>query len=234
MVNPILSQIKAAYQSKGYTYFGGTKPYNLNIWGIRKQFGVIDLFDDVLGISYVDEIGKEQMLLHKATCDPGKYYMLTKLGHPNGTFVLAPGQYLGCWKTGQHGKTDYLALVQKPDFGDFKGWRDNILDGQLQRRLTTDGIFFNDVKGLNMHRSNTSYAALVGEYSAGCQVRQYNVSHAKVMEIIKKSLAYFPDSFTYTFFDEEEVFGTPQPLITRDGKSMPIKKWPDDFINIKN
>lgn len=232
MNQPTLEQIKAAYSSKGYEYFEGSKPYNLNLWGIRKQYGEIDKFDDLLGISFKDETGKEIMLIHKATVDPGRYYMATKLGNPNGTFILAPGQYRSCWKTGEHGKTDYFALVQMPGYKGFDGWRDNLLDGKLQRRLDKDGKYFKDVQGLNMHRSSSSLEALVGVYSAGCQVRQENKSHLTVMNVIQKALKYFPDKFSYTLFDEEEVFGVPSGGLTRGGKST-VKKWPEDYVIVE-
>ncbi|MBK9151104.1 MAG: hypothetical protein IPM26_08915 [Saprospiraceae bacterium] len=166
MNKPTLQQIKDAYQRKGYTYFNGSIPYNLNLWGIRKQFGEIDHFDDLLGVSYSDENGQEIILIHKATVDPGKFYLLNRLGNPKGTFILAPGQYISCWQTGLHGKSKYSALVQRPGYKDFKGWRDDILNGQIDRKLDGNGQFFRDVQGLNMHRSNTSFAAFVGEYSA--------------------------------------------------------------------
>ena len=235
MITPSIQQIKDAYQKKDYTYFTSSKPYNLNIWGIRKQYGEINKFDDLLGISFVDENGKEIIITHKGTVDPGKYYMATKLGNPNGTFILAPGQYRSCWKTGEHGKTDYFALVQVPGYKGFNGWRDNLLDGKLQRRLDASGNYFNDVQGLNMHRSSSSLAALVGEYSAGCQVRQENSSHLTVMNVIKKSLKYFPDKFSYTLFDEEEVFGVPTVVsksATRGGSTTP-QKWPEDYIKME-
>ncbi|MGB4957929.1 MAG: hypothetical protein WBO36_00565 [Saprospiraceae bacterium] len=235
MNTPTYDQILKAYNNKGYTYFGGTVPYNLNIWGIRKQFGNIDLFDDVLGISYLDETGTEKIYMHQSTVDPGKYYLVTKLGNPNGTFILAPGQYRGCWHTGQHGKTKYAALVQKPGYGLFKGWRDKVLNGRLDRLLDQNGDFFQDVVGLNMHRSNTSYAALVGQYSAGCQVRQYHSSHLRVMEIVQRSLKDFPDSFSYTLFDEEDVFPevTSRDLTRSSGVQSAQKKWPDDYMNVE-
>ena len=235
MDQPTLQQIKDAYQKKGYAYFTGAKPYNLNIWGLRKQYGQIDHFDDLLGISYVDDKGVEKMIIHKATVDPGKYYLLNKLGNPKGTFILAPGQYRGCWQTGLHGKTQYPALVQRPGYRDFKGWRDDILNGQIDRKLDVNGHFFNDVLGLNMHRSNTSYAALVGEYSAGCQVRQYNSSHISIMNLIQKALLHFSDSFSYTLFDEEEVFPIAfSGSVTRSGTSVTSqKKWPEDYVNMR-
>jgi hypothetical protein len=84
-----------------------------------------------------------------------------------------------------------------------------------------------------MHRSSSSYSTIVGEFSAGCQVRQYNVSHLKVWDLIQKALIHFPDSFSYTLFDEEDVFGVPQPILTRDGRSLAPQKWPEDYINVE-
>ncbi|MBK9256729.1 MAG: hypothetical protein IPM42_14680 [Saprospiraceae bacterium] len=238
-MNLTLHLIKAAYAKKGYSYFTGSKPYNLNLWGVRKQYGDIDKFDDLIGLSYFDEGGNEQFFTHKATVDPGKYNLLEKTMHPLGTFILAPGQYRGCWRTGFHNAskpTKYPALVQKAGYTGFKGWRDNLLNGKIDRILDSNGQFFNNVTGLNMHRSSSSYATIVGKYSAACQVRQHNSSHLRVMEIIQKALQYYPDSFSYTLFDEEEVFpSTPVTRSTRDGSSSGvIKKWPEDFISVES
>ena len=233
LASPTLSLIKKAYSRKGYVYFSGSKPYNVNLWGIRKRYGQIDFFDDYLGICYTDEFGKEKIYCHMATVDPGKYYLLTKKGHPNGTFILAPGQYRGCWKTGFHGKSRYEALVQKEGYGQFRGWRDNVLDGKIQRRLDEGGEFFTDVTGLNMHRSNTSFSALVGQYSAGCQVRKYYNSHIAIMAILNKAKEYFSDSFSYTLFDEEDVFPNVRTRVLVTGKTSREPVWPDDFIEIQ-
>jgi len=241
MIIPTLQQIKDAFQKKGYNYFTGSNPYNLNIWGIRKQYGQIDLFDDFLGISYVDEGGIEQMICHKATVDPGKYYLKDKTINPNGTFILVPGQYLGCWQSGLHNvnkPSKYSALIQKNGYKGFNGWRDNNKNGKIDRNLNSNGKYFNDVTGLNMHRSSSSFATIVGPYSAACQVRQHNKSHLSVMDIIQKSLHYFSDSFSYTLFDEEDVYGVPNLVntksATRGGNSeTALKKWPEDYVNVE-
>ncbi|MEZ4910197.1 MAG: hypothetical protein R2774_04990 [Saprospiraceae bacterium] len=231
---PTYDIIKTAYANKGFTYFEGTTPYNLNLWGIRKQYGEIDLFDDLLGVSYLDESGQPRLYAHHATVDPGKYYLITKTGNHNGTFILAPGQYRGCWKTGNHGSSRYLALVQKPNYTGFKGWRDSILNGIIDRNLKTDGTFYTDVKGLNMHRSNTSYQSLVGRYSSGCQVRQCYGCHSIMMDIISKALHYFSNSFSYTLFEEEDVFPTSNTTTRGNNSTQKIRKWPEDFIKIHN
>ncbi len=234
MNTPSLPQIKEAYSRMGYTYFKGSKPYDLNIWGIRKQFGEIDLFDDLIGVSYVDADGNERMLVHKATVDPGKYYLLTKLGNPDGTFILAPGQYRSCWEKRKHnGK--YLALCQKEDFRKFKGWRDNLLNGVLDRRLKEDGSFFTDASGLNMHRSSETFAQLVGRFSAACQVRQKNEEHKAVMKLVDKAIVNYGNGFSYTLFDEEEVFPENAFSRKRDGSiGTQKKKWPNDYISTEH
>jgi hypothetical protein len=229
---PNLPQIKEAYRSKGYTYFNGKKPYDLNLWGIRKQFGEINLFDDMLGVSYIDEHGDEHIIVHNATVDPGKYYLLTKLGNPDGTFILAPGQYRSCWERRKH-NNKYFALCQKSSYKKFKGWRDNLLDGVLERKAKEDGTFFTDVIGLNMHRSSETFAQLVGQFSAACQVRQVNEEHKTIMKLVDKAILNYGNGFTYTLFDEEEVFGAPVSNATRGGKQVKVKRWPEDYVKIK-
>lgn len=237
-MNITYQKIREAYASKGYQFFDSIKdtssgeiikPYNLNIWGIRKQFGELNLFDDVLGVCYNDEEDVQYCIFHNATVDPGKYYMLTKLGNPDGTFILAPGQYKSCWEKGKH-KNKYVALRQKDGYLLFNGWRDNLLDGVLQRKVNDDGDFYHDVAGLNMHRSGENLSQLVGGHSAGCQVRQINEEHKSIMNIIDKALNYFTNSFTYTLFDEEEVFSENAERRGDNGKVIKLKKWPDDYI----
>jgi hypothetical protein len=216
----------------GYTYFNGRKPYDLNLWGIRKQYGEINLFDDMLGVSYIDENGDEHIIVHNATVDPGKYYLLTSLGNANGTFILAPGQYKSCWEKRKH-NNKYLALCQIVGYKKFKGWRDNLLDGVLERRPKEDGSFFTDVQGLNMHRSSETFAQLVGPHSSACQVRQVNEEHKLIMKLVDKAIPNYGNKFSYTLFDEEKVFGAPISNVTRGGKAVKGKKWPEDYVRVR-
>ncbi|WP_149243055.1 hypothetical protein [Dyadobacter sp. 32] len=84
-MQPSFSQIKAAYASKNYVFFPEGSAYKVNIWGIRKRFGKVDLFDDVLGLSCGDENGNIIHLVHAATVDPGLYYLKDKFKNPRGT-----------------------------------------------------------------------------------------------------------------------------------------------------
>jgi hypothetical protein len=232
-MNPSIQQIKDACTRKDYTYFKGRKPYDLNLWGIRKQFGAINLFDDLLGVTFIDSHGAEQIIVSPATVDPGKYYLLTQLGNPNGTFILAPGQYRGCWEKRKHNGR-YNALCEIQGYKKFNGWRDNLLNGVLERRTKPDGSFFTDVVGLNMHRSSETFSQLVGGHSAGCQVRQVNAEHLAIMKIVDKAIINYGNKFTYTLFDEEDVFPENGFTRKRDGsRGVAKKKWPEDFISVK-
>lgn len=230
-MKPTLEQIKEAYAAKDYVFFPETTPYNVNIWGIRKRFGKTDLFDDVLGVSCGDENGKSIHLFHEATVDPGLFYLKNELLNPRGTFILKPGQYRGCWKKGEH-KGKYVALVQKDGYKNFLGWRDSRLDGEIQRMLDKNGNFYQDVTGLNMHRSGETLSNIIGRFSAGCQVRRENIKHKEIMAVIDKSLQRFGNSFSYTLFDEEEVF--PEALIqTKSLTGEEVSVWPDSFMKVE-
>lgn len=230
-MSPTFEQIKAAYKGKSYTFFSELKPYNLNIWGVRKLTNRVDVFDDIQGISCKDENGNIIHIIHPATVDPGLWYLKNELLNPNGTFILAPGQYFGCWEKAMHKK--HLALCQKDDYHKFKGWRDNRLNGVIERKLTANGNFFMDVGGLDMHRSSETFASLVGKYSAGCQVRKVKTDHLKALDLVDKSIALYGNSFSYTLFDEDEVF--PGAVLTRSRgiNGEATKVWPGDFMKVE-
>jgi hypothetical protein len=121
-----------------------------------------------------------------------------------------------------------MALCQKIGYKKFNGWRDNVLNGIIERRLQPNGDFFHDIIGLNMHRSSESFSTVVGRYSAGCQVRQYNEDHKMIMNIVNKALERFSNSFSYTLFDEEEVF--PDNFKTKSGARSKVPQWPNDYV----
>lgn len=192
----IYSEIKAVFECLGHRFYD-RGAYNVNLFGIR-HLDRVDEFNDVLGIALRDDFGNPICLEHKGTTDPGSYWLRKQTGNANGTFILAPGQYPGCWHVGLH--KGHEALIQKG--APFRGWRDNDQDGQLD----PDGRIYEDVTGLNMH--TTSYLneiMHVGAYSAGCQVRQKDEDHVMVMEILKRSLDLYGNSFTYTLIDQNQL-----------------------------
>ena len=95
-------QIETTLKLKGYKYFSGAKGYDVNIVGIRNSLTknrVTNAFDDILTISYLDEIGEWQYHEYKCTTDPGTHWVENIISK-NGVAILKPGQYRGSHKIG--------------------------------------------------------------------------------------------------------------------------------------
>lgn len=193
--------IKAAYDNMGYKWYEGE--YNLNIFGVRNQHGVVGMFDDVIGYAATID-GENTLFLSHATTDPGETYLI-KPENPKGTAILVPGQYRGAYVIGVHARNNknfaHQALVQnKP----VRVYRDNNKDNSLDfnKASIDEGMF-----GINIHRaSRWKDVERVGHYSAGCQVFQNAVSFVTFMDTVKKAADKYGNGFTYTLFTEEEVF----------------------------
>lgn len=182
---------------KGYAYFS-TGDYNLNIIGIRSDQGrkVTNKFDDYLLLIYYVS-GKLNIKIYSITTEPGRYYMMNKLGNSKGTAILVPGQYRGCWQIGKHnGK--YEALVQvKP----VSVYRDSNKDSMYDLKNTDKGLF-----GINIHRSSPyGTSATVDNWSAGCQVFANSKDYDEFMGICNKQKSKYGNSFTYTLLDEADL-----------------------------
>jgi hypothetical protein len=187
--------IKKVVQHKHYDWWEG--PYNVFLYGIRSRSVAVDLWNDVLGICYIDHFGNKINLMHKGSTKPGLYWLKKKKGNINGTAILPPGQYRSCWKIGNH--KAYTALVQKGN--PFKVWRDNNEDG----RFDYQGTLYTDVTGLNMHTESLERDIdRVGPYSAGCQVRAFDKEHFAMMSIIELSKNLYGDGFSYTLLEERD------------------------------
>lgn len=189
----IYSEVKTLYQVHGYRFYDSGK-FNVNLFGIRNGYDTVDLFNDILGIAYRDEMGNPVVIESKGTTKPGLHYLASKMGSANGTAILQLGQYVKCWQRGLH--KGYDALIQKGM--PFRVWRDADQDGKLD----PDGPTYTDVTGLNMHTTSFLYDIdRVGAYSAGCQVRQRDEDHIQVMQIIGRAADLYGNSFSYTLFD---------------------------------
>jgi hypothetical protein len=109
-----------------------------------------------------------------ATTEPGWYYRQNRM-NPDGAAQLAFGQYLDCWRIGDHKGQD--ALIQ---CGKLTVYRDNNEDGSR----SGDKVFVGDGFGIDQHTTYNSPSA-VGRWSAGCLVGQYPETHAKFMKICR-------------------------------------------------
>lgn len=190
-------EIKKATEAKGYDWWEGVN--NVFLYGIRNDSLLTDMWNDVLGICYLDSFGNKINLMHHGTTKPGLYWLKNKMGHIKGTAILIPGQYRGCWKVGKH--KGYRALQQKRM--PFKVWRDDNQDSQFDY----SGRTYGDVTGLNMHtESRESNTKKVGAYSAGCQVREFDKEHFMIMNLIEHSIIRYGNSLSYTLFEDKDFY----------------------------
>ncbi len=190
--------IRSLYARYYYKFL--TRPYEINLFGIRSKKLLVNEFDDVLGIAWEDFYGMGQCLAFRGTTDPGLYWLKNKLGNINGTFILAPNFYEECFTLGYHnvGKPNaYRAFVQAPS-ADFVGWRDNDADGQFDMSgLPT----WKDVTGLNLHHAKD--AQYVGQYSAACQVCQSDREHQVMVALGERHAELYSNIFNYALFQSQ-------------------------------
>ncbi|WP_196888483.1 hypothetical protein [Aureivirga sp. CE67] len=188
--------LKNVYTSKGYEFFDRGF-YNLNLFGIRSNDLTVNEFNDFIGVAYKDELGNEQVFMFKGTTKPGLHYLKNEKLREHGTAILIPNQYKSAWKLDFH--KGYEALRQNTT--NFKVWRDGDSDGEFDY----SGDVFTDVSGLNLHTTSfKNDIERVGKYSAGCQVVQDDKEFLILMSIIKKSLDFYGNSFTYTLLTEKD------------------------------
>ncbi len=187
--------IEDVYIKKGYAFFDGDKPYNLNIFGIRCATDT-NFFDDLICVAYRSNHLETVVEVFQGTTDPGKYW----LEHPmnkDGTAILVEGQYKGVYKIDKH-RGKYNALCQR--LGKVTVFRDNDKDTKhdLDPETEQTGYY-----GINIHKSNP-YVKYVDKYSAGCQVFRLEKHFDRFMLLAFKSAEIYGNSFTYTLFNKSD------------------------------
>ena len=103
----MLEMIQATLLQKGFKTF--SRPFELNIVGIRSNSTKPNSFDDTLNIYYKTSDGKWQFHQFAATTDPGTYWLMNPM-NPQGTAIVKHGQYINSHRIGMH-RGKYLALV---------------------------------------------------------------------------------------------------------------------------
>ena len=187
-----------ALKNKDYEIFEtDTKPYNLNIVGIRNNNRVPNSFDDYIVVMWKY---KGQWSFHKyeATTDPWLYYLNHPLS-PQGTAILKESQYFHCYCLGLH-QGKYKALVQFMSLTVIRDFnKDNYLDFTSGKDET--GLF-----GINIHRANLSGKTInVNQWSAGCQVFADSVQFKEFILLCKMAQKYWGKTFSYTLINFNDL-----------------------------
>ena len=193
-----LDTLITSMKRKGYKVFeSDSKPFNLNIVGVRESNPTTNKFNDSISIFWKYE-NRWNYLEFQSTTLSGLKYLETPM-NPKGCAILVPNQYRGVWKLGSHnGK--YTALIQTG--GKVEVYRDNDKDNKydMLSNKTESGYF-----GINIHRASLGERETVDGYSAGCQVFQNSDEFDIFINLCKKSEKYFGNSFSYTLLDEKDL-----------------------------
>jgi hypothetical protein len=195
---PSISDVLAVMEKKGYKiYDNDTKPYNLNLIGIRTADATPNVFNDWEYVIWKYK-GSWEGLKFEITTDPGLYYLKAPLSEL-GTAILKPAQWKGMWELGKH-KGLYPALVQKAPVTVIRDFdRDNYLDLDSGREET--GIF-----GINNHRAiENGRSIMVEKWSAGCQVFADFFHYEIFMRIVSEAAKNWTPVFTYTLLTENDL-----------------------------
>jgi hypothetical protein len=196
--------VLARMQELGHKVFTGDH-FDLNLFGIRHKTRTAGVFDDLIGCAWRED-RSWHVRYWPATTDPGvdkNAALATK--NPKGAAVLAPGQYLGVWEIGPHGKSQYKALIQTgaPVRVFRPGAGATFLD--LDDSTLETGYF-----GINCHASSMRpydddrSREHVGVWSEGCQTHATNSGFRSMMNLaINQTLAHPTwQKFSYTLLDQ--------------------------------
>lgn len=189
-------KVQAAYYRLGYPWW--TKPYDLNLFGVRAKGYQPDQYDDRLGIAYTDKYGNKLLFEVAATTDPGLYYLQNPM-NSRGCAYLKPGYYKKSHRLGTH--KGYAAIVQCGPMTVYRIRKPlDVLD--LSLMMQDHGI-----QGINIHRSLASgLADTVGKFGAGCQVTPWatDLNYLRALVGLQKEFVG-TDMVSYGLLTAEQV-----------------------------
>lgn len=220
-VNTVIDTLK----NKGYAvYENDSKPFNLNLVGVRNSDRISNKFNDILCAFYKYH-GQWIYREYDITTDPGIIYRIKPI-NDKGTAIIFPGQYNGMWQLGLH-KGKYPALIQKKPCTVIRdNNKDSILDVTVPnyatiRKSTGLGYIQNDylddngnvvfttqtgMFGINCHKSGVGNTIDVNYYSAGCVVFADNVKFEdEFLDICNGASNSFGNSFTFTLISDVDI-----------------------------
>ncbi len=174
------------------------QPYRVNIVGLRSNQTTANRFDDEIHVFFKTDSKNWQQHIFKATTDPGTYW-LQNPSSPQGTAILAQGQYKNAYQIGMH-QGKYKALVQRAPVTVMRDYDRNALLDFFNGTPAT-GLF-----GINIHRASVNGTTkYVDKYSAGCQVFANSSDFETFLQLCEKHSSLYGNSFTYTLIDFRAV-----------------------------
>ena len=200
MIDVNVLNVIQAVEGRGFDVFkNDTKPYNLNIVGIRAAQPTTNKFNDLMCVFWKYE-GQWNIYKMQCTTLPGLYWLENPM-NSKGCAILKEGQYKGAYEIDLHnGK--YEAICQR--LGPVTVYRDDDKDTEYDMLEGTEqtGMF-----GINLHRAS-AYKELddVDKNSAGCQVIQDPNEYEVHMGIASMAAEIWGNKFTYTLINENDLY----------------------------
>jgi hypothetical protein len=188
----VLGKLKAILRHKGYKLY--TRPYELNIVGMRADSTAPNRFDDEIHVFYKTKNENWNYHVFKATTDPGTFWLLNPM-QPQGTAILAEGQYVNSHSLGLH-KGQYEALVQEKPLTVIRDY-ERIAKLDFMNGTKDTGYF-----GIDIHRASANGTTkYVDKYSAGCQVFENADAFYQFIALCHRHEKLYGNHFTYTLID---------------------------------
>ena len=187
-------------KNKRYEIF--TRPYELNIWGIRSKNTKAGKFDDRIVCFWQDEGRLWHIRKYIATTDPGTYYLENPMpaAQELGTAILKQGQYLNTWQGGFNSRFGFRAyeLVQIKPVTILRDYDRNAILDFFNGKETT-GLY-----GINIHVGTTpgNRSEEVGKWSAGCQVFADWQEFQEFTQLCLRHAERYGNIFSYTLIDK--------------------------------
>lgn len=192
----LYDRIKALLRQHGFKLF--TRPYELNIVGLRNRRRRANQFDDELHVFYHLPTGQVKYHRFICTTDPGVFWLENPMTG-RGTAILKQGQYPDAYALGLHrGKTPALVQV-KPVTVLIDNDRNALLD--FRSKVEETGLF-----GINIHPAyGPEPRRAVDRNSAGCQVVAANNDMALLLQLAERHKELYGNHFTYSLLDFREL-----------------------------
>ncbi len=106
----IFDKVKSILRNNKYVLY--TRPYELNIVGMRSGKTISNVFSDEIHVFYRVSGLKWNYHVLKSTTDPGTFWLDNPMS-PQGTAIMAQGQYVRIAMKSGCTKEKYDALIQK-------------------------------------------------------------------------------------------------------------------------
>ncbi|MCU0436717.1 MAG: hypothetical protein MUC49_02310 [Raineya sp.] len=179
-----------------------TRPYELNIWGIRSKSTASGKFDDEIIVFFKDEKGNWQLKSYEASTDPGTFFLKNPMQNL-GTAILNKGQHLDKWQGQYNTRLGFTAYELVQSLGEVEIIRDYNRDAFLD---FNNGTITKGFYGLNIHvgTSPGGESIDVGQWSAGCQVFANWNDYQEFTKLCERHAQLYGNKFSYTLIDKRQ------------------------------